>query len=229
MSTRPLVPRAPCPPDDPLRVAVLVSGSGSNLQALLDASKAPGCRYRVACVVSNRPEVKALARAQASGVDALVEDHKQHADREAFERALLRRLQPYDPEVVVLAGFMRVLTETFVGAFEHRLVNVHPALCPAFPGIHAARQALEAGARITGCTVHLVDTGVDTGPILAQAAVPILDGDDEPTLQHRIQQQEHRLLPRVVEGIARGDVVLNSEGRVRVTSLTPESDHLGWH
>lgn len=225
---RPLVPRAPCPPGEPLRVAVLVSGSGTNLQALLDAAARPGCPFRVVAVISNRPGAKALERASAAGVPALVEDHKAHADRAAFERALLDRLAPHDVELVVLAGFMRVLGETFVRAFERRIVNVHPALCPAFPGLHAARQALLAGARITGCTVHLVDTGVDTGPILAQAAVPVLDGDDETSLQQRIQTQEHALLPRVLEAIARGDVVEEDDGRVRLTSLTPESDHLGW-
>ncbi len=227
MSARPLIARAPCPPEDPLRVAVLVSGSGTNLQALLDDSHAGGSPFRVACVLSNRPGAHALARAETAGVPALVEDHRLHDGREAFERALLARLSPYDAETVVLAGFMRVLSETFVSAFPRRIVNVHPALCPAFPGLHAARQALDAGARITGCTVHLVDTGVDTGPILAQAAVPILDGDDEPTLQRRIQQQEHRLLPRVLRAIARGEVV-EEGGRVVVRALTPESDHLGW-
>lgn len=225
--TRPLVERAPCPPEDPLRVAVLVSGSGTNLQALLDVALQPSCPFRVVCVLSNRPGAKALERASAAGVATVVEDHKAHDGREAFERALVARLKPFAPELVVLAGFMRVLSETFVRAFERRIVNVHPALCPAFPGLHAARQALEAGARITGCTVHLVDTGVDTGPILAQAAVPILDGDDEDALQRRIQTQEHALLPRVVEALARGDVVVD-DGKVRVTSLTPESDHLGW-
>lgn len=229
MSWRSLIQRAPCPPDDPLRIAVLVSGSGTNLQAVLDAGKVPGCRFRVACVLSNRPGVKALARAAAAGVPTDVVDHKPYgSDRQAFERALLQHLAPFDPELIVLAGFMRVLTETFVSAFERRIVNVHPALCPAFPGIHAARQALDAGVRITGCTVHLVDTGVDTGPILAQAAVPILDGDDEPTLQHRIQAQEHHLLPRVIEAIARGDVVTDG-AQVRATSMTPEADGLGWH
>jgi phosphoribosylglycinamide formyltransferase 1 len=219
----------PSPSSARVRLAVLVSGSGTNLQAVLDAAKRPGSRLRVACVLSNRPGVKALDRARAAGVDALVEDHTQHETREHFERALLSRLMPYAPDVVVLAGFMRVLTGTFIGAFERRIVNVHPALLPSFPGMHAARQALDAGVRITGCTVHLVDTGVDTGPVLAQAAVPILDGDDEGALQQRIQAQEHRLLPRVVEAMAQGDVVVRADGSVRVLSLSPEASHLGWH
>jgi phosphoribosylglycinamide formyltransferase 1 len=216
MSERPLVERAPCPADDPLRVAVLVSGSGTNLQSLLDAQ---GPSYRVACVASNRPGAYALERARAHGVAALTVDHKEHEDRAAFEQALLRALSPYDVELIALAGFMRVLSPTFIGAFERRIVNVHPALCPAFPGMHAARQALEFGARVTGCTVHLVDTGVDTGPILAQAAVPVLDDDDEAALQARIQQQEHRLFPRVLEAIARGQVRVDEQGRVRARGL----------
>lgn len=228
MTTRALIERAPCPADAPLRVAVLVSGSGTNLQALLDAMRAPGARFSVVVVASNVPGVKALERAEAASIQTLTEPHRDHGSREAFERALTERLAPFAPDVVVLAGFMRILSETFVGAFARRIVNVHPALCPAFPGIHAARQALDAGARITGCTVHLVDTGVDTGPILAQAAVPILDDDDEERLQRRIQVQEHRLLPRVIEAIARGDVVVEGE-RVVARGLVPEAEGLGWH
>lgn len=225
--SHPLIARAPCPLDEPLRVAVLVSGSGTNLQALLDAMRAPESRFSVVVVASNIAGVRALDRATAAGVPTLVEPHPGHPDRAAFERALLQRLEPYAPEVVVLAGFMRILSETFVSAFERRIVNVHPALCPAFSGMHAARQALEAGARITGCTVHLVDTGVDTGPILAQAAVPILDDDDEATLQRRIQAQEHRLLPRIVQAIALGDVRVEDD-RVVVRGLLPEAEGLGW-
>lgn len=216
MSEEPLIERAPCPPDDPLRVAVLVSGGGTNLQALLDHGSPS---FRVACVASNRPGAYALERAAAHGVPTVVVDHKQFPDRPAFERALLQALAPHRPELVVLAGFMRVLSPTLIEAFERRIVNVHPALCPAFPGMHAARQALAAGARVTGCTVHLVDVGVDTGPILAQAAVPILDDDDEERLQRRIQQQEHRLFPRVIEAIADGRVTVDESGRVRARGL----------
>jgi phosphoribosylglycinamide formyltransferase-1 len=201
----PLLARAPCPEDAPLRLGVLVSGSGSNLQALLDASKDRARRIRVVGVVSNVDGVFALERARAAGVPFAVESHKGKS-REALEDAMQKHLEGWNVEVVVLAGFMRVLTASFLNRWPRRVVNVHPALCPAFPGTHAARQALEHGARVTGCTVHLVDAGVDTGPILAQAAVPILDTDDEDALQKRIQAQEHRLLPRVLEGIAKGDV-----------------------
>jgi phosphoribosylglycinamide formyltransferase-1 len=217
----PLLERAPCPPDAPMRVAVLASGSGTNLQALLDRMDASA--FRVVVVAVNKPDAGAIARAESAGVPVIVEPHKGHADRAAFERALLEKLAAFDIEVVVLAGFMRVLTTTFLGAFERRVVNVHPALCPAFPGMHAARQALEHGARVTGCTVHLVDAGVDTGPILAQAPVPILDDDDEDSLQARIQTREHALLPAVVDAYARGQVVVEGSGRVRLRDFTAPS------
>jgi phosphoribosylglycinamide formyltransferase-1 len=214
----PLLARAPCPPDDPMRVAVLASGSGTNLQALLD--KMAGSAFRVAVVAVNKPDAGAIARAEKAGVPVVVEPHRDHTDRASFETALLARLAEHDVEVVVLAGFMRVLTTTFLGAFERRVINVHPALCPAFPGLHGARQALEHGARITGCTVHLVDAGVDTGPILAQATVPILDDDTEDALQARIQTREHALLPAVVDAYARGQVVVEASGRVRLRGFT---------
>ncbi len=213
-----LLARAPCPGDRPLRLGVLVSGSGSNLQALLDASAEPSRRLQVALVLSNVAGVKALERAAAAGVPGLVEDHRGRS-REAFEDAVDAALRAHDVEVVVLAGFMRVLTAHLLGRWKHRVVNVHPALCPAFPGMHAPRQALLHGARVTGCTVHLVDAGVDTGPILAQAAVPILDDDTEATLTARIQAEEHRLFPAVLSAMARGDVRL-VDGRPRAFGLT---------
>jgi phosphoribosylglycinamide formyltransferase 1 len=213
----PLLPRAPCPPGDPLRLAVLVSGSGKNLQAILDFAADPARALRVCAVVSNVPGVLALERAEAAGVPALVESHKGRS-REDFEDAVHTHLEAQRAEIVVLAGFMRVLTPHFLARWPGRVVNVHPALCPAFPGTHAALQALQHGARVTGCTVHLVDAGVDTGPVLAQAAVPILDDDDEDRLQLRIQAEEHRLLPRVLEAIARGEARL-VDGRARVYRL----------
>ena len=216
----PLVARAPVDAAAPLRVGVLVSGSGSNLQALLDRAAQADARFRVVVVVSNVPDVGALQRARDAGVEALVVPHK-GKERPAFERELVDALRARDVEVVALAGFMRVLGPAFLDAFRGqgnhcRVVNVHPALCPAFPGMHAAKQALDHGVRVTGCTVHLVDTGVDTGPILAQAAVPIRDDDDEPALQRRIQVEEHRLLPATIDAIARGAVLVDDAGRVRV-------------
>ena len=198
-----------------MRFAVLVSGSGSNLQALIDADNsgrlAPA---EIALVISNRPGVYALDRAKAAGVPALVIDHREHSDRASFERALIAALDAHGVEAVVLAGFMRVLTEEFVSRYPLRILNTHPALCPAFPGIAAANQALEHGVKITGCTVHFVDLGVDTGPIVFQAAVPIEDDDTAEALQARIQAHEHVLLPRAVHALAAGK--LSVAGR-RVT------------
>lgn len=214
----PLLPRAPCPATDPLRLGVLVSGSGSNLGALLEAARNPERRLAVSVVISNVEGVLALERARAAGVPAVVEPHKSRT-REEFEDGLLRHLEAHRVEIVVLAGFMRVLTPHFLSRWAGRVVNVHPALCPAFPGTHAARQALEHGARVTGCTVHLVDTGVDTGPILAQESVPILDDDTEEQLQRRIQSREHVLLPRVLEAVASGEARLVN-GRPRVYGVS---------
>ncbi len=195
-----IVGRAPCPPLDPLHLGVLVSGSGTNLQAILDHRGV----YIVSAVVSNVPGVKALDRARLASVPHVEVVQSKGRERAQFERDVTARFRAARVELVVLAGFMRVLTGAFLS--EWTVVNVHPALCPAFPGMHAARQALAHGVKITGCTVHLVDAGVDTGPILAQAPVPVLPGDDEEKLQKRIQVEEHRLLPDVLAQIARGEL-----------------------
>jgi len=191
-------------PASPLRVGVLVSGNGSNLQALLDYSERRSCRFKVVSVISNCPGVFALERAQRSNVPTQVIEHQKFTTREEFEQNLIQALIGHSVDVVVLAGFMRMLTPIFLRAFPNRIVNVHPALSPSFPGAHAVKDALKYGVRITGCTVHLVDEGMDTGRILAQAAVPVFEGDDEMTLKGRIQTREHLLLPQVIEGIARG-------------------------
>lgn len=193
-----------------VRIAVLASGGGSNLQALLDADLGPG---RVVCVVCNVPGARALERAADAGVEGLLIDHKGYANRAAFDAAVVDALRARDVEWVVLAGFMRVLSPTFLDAFGGRTVNIHPALLPAFPGLHAQRQALEAGVKVAGCTVHLVDAGVDTGPILAQTAIPVLPTDDEAALSRRILREEHRLLPGVVRAIAAGQLVQDVRGR----------------
>jgi len=201
-----------------VNVGVLVSGSGTNLQAILDA----GARgqlgpARVVVVVSNVAGVRALARAEAAGVPTEVLPHQQFASRQAFDEALVATLKARGVELVALAGFMRLVTPTFLNAFVERVVNIHPALLPAFPGVHAQRQALDYGARITGCTVHFVDAGVDSGPIIAQAAVPVLDGDDEAALTARILVEEHRVYPAAIRAIAEGRVSI--DGR-RVTLLS---------
>ena len=193
-------------------LGVLASGGGTNLQAILDAIAAGSLDARVAVVVSNEPGAGALDRARAAGVEALVIDHKAFADRRAFDAAVVEALRARGVDLVVLAGFMRVVTDVLLGAFPSRVVNIHPALLPAFPGVHAQAQALRHGVRIAGCTVHFVDGGTDTGPIIAQVAVPVLEDDDEASLTARILAKEHELLPRVLQWIAEGRVQVDSPG-----------------
>jgi phosphoribosylglycinamide formyltransferase-1 len=157
-------------------------------------------------VLSNVAGVRALARAESAGVATEVLAHKRYSNRQAFDEALVATLKRHKVELVALAGFMRLLTPTFLGAFPGRIMNIHPALLPAFPGVHSQKQALDYGARITGCTVHFVDEGCDTGPIIAQAAVPVLEGDDEASLGARILAEEHRLYPAAIRAVAEGRV-----------------------
>jgi phosphoribosylglycinamide formyltransferase 1 len=198
-----------------MKVGVLVSGSGTNLQALLDAeARGELAPAEIAVVVSNRPGAPALKRAAAAGKPAVVVDHKAYTDRATFEDALLATLASHGVELVVLAGFMRVLTEHFVSRYEHRIVNTHPSLLPAFPGANAAAQAIAHGVKLSGVTIHFVDTSLDGGPIIAQVSVPIAPADDADTLQARIQREEHVLLPAVVRRLAAGE--LSCQGRVVV-------------
>ncbi len=189
-----------------LDLGVLVSGNGTNLQAILDAIARGALDARVRVVLSNKPEAVALERARKAGVPAVTISHKEHATREAFDEAALRALREHGVEWVVLAGFMRLLTPGFLRAWGGRVVNVHPALLPAFPGVNAVRQALSQGVKVTGCTVHFVDDGVDSGPIIAQRAVSVFDGDDEASLGARIHAAEHELFVSVLADIAAGRV-----------------------
>lgn len=189
-----------------LKVAVLISGRGSNLQALLAAAEAPGYPAEIVQVISNESTAPGLAHAEAAGVPTEVVDHRDFKSRPGFEAALNARLIAAGAELVVLAGFMRVLTADFVDSWPDRLINVHPSLLPAFPGAAAVHDALAAGVKITGTTVHFVREAVDDGPILAQAAVPVLSGDDTDSLGTRIRAVEHTLLPHCVARIARGGV-----------------------
>lgn len=197
-------------------VAVLVSGRGSNLQVLLDACATPGFPARIATVVSNVPGAYALERAAAAGVRTAVVAHAGRS-REEFEEALLAEVR--GAEWICLAGFLRVLTPLFLGAFPGRVLNVHPALLPAFPGLHGPRQALAYGATQAGATVHLVDAGVDTGPILAQGTVPVYEDDTEDTLAERILGVEHRLYPMALRWAAEGRI--HVEGRRAHVALAP--------
>jgi phosphoribosylglycinamide formyltransferase 1 len=191
-----------------LAVGVLASGRGSNLQSILEACTRPGFPARVVVVISDRERAAALERARAAGVEALWVNPKDFGDREAFDLALVRELQARGVGLVCHAGFMRILSPAYVGAFAGRALNIHPSLLPAFPGLHAQRQALEHGARVAGATVHFVDEGVDTGPIVLQAAVPVEPSDTEETLAARILVQEHRLYPEAIR--------LFAEGRLRI-------------
>jgi len=189
-----------------LELGVLISGRGSNLQAILDAISRGKLDARVRVVISNCPAAPGLERARSAGVPANVIDHRDFRGREPFELAVISVLREHGCEWVVLAGFMRVLTPTFLAAFPWRVINIHPALCPAFPGVDAQAQALAYGSRVTGCTVHLVDRGVDTGPILAQSVVPVLSEDTRESLAARLLAREHELLITVLGWVAEGRV-----------------------
>lgn len=185
-------------------VGVLASGSGTNLQALLDAALEQGSPFRVAVVVSDQPGVRALQRADAAGVPAVVVRKRKDEDREGHAARVHDALRAHGVEWVICAGYLRVLPPPFVAAWRGRLLNIHPALLPAFRGLDGQGQALSAGARVAGATVHFVDEGTDTGPIVAQGAVPVLPGDDHERLRLRILRVEHRLLPQVVRQAAEG-------------------------
>ncbi|WP_338867238.1 phosphoribosylglycinamide formyltransferase [Myxococcus stipitatus] len=206
-----------------VRLGVLVSGSGSNLQALLDACAREDFPAEVACVVSNVPTAYALERARAAGVATVVVDHKAHANKVEFEAAILSALRSAGVEWVCLAGFMRLLSADFLGHFSGHVLNIHPSLLPSFPGLHAQRQALERGVKVTGCTVHFVDAGTDTGPIIGQAAVPVLPDDDEKSLGARILAEEHRLYPLAVRLAVTGQVALDGS-RTRVAAVPTASE-----
>ena len=203
-----------------LALGVLASGRGSNLQAILDACARPGFPARVAVVISDRERAPALERARAAGVEARWLNPKDFSDREAYDAALVRELEARGVGLVCQAGWMRILSPVYLRAFHGRALNIHPSLLPAFPGLHAQRQALDHGARISGATVHFTDEGVDTGPIIVQAAVPVEPGDTEDTLAARILTVEHRIYPEAIRLFAGGclriegrRVVVNPEGR----------------
>ncbi len=190
------------------RLAVFASGNGSNLQAIVDAHISS---IKVAVVLSNNPSAYAIERAKKHNIPVEVIDHRDFPSREDFEKEMFRRLEPYKIDLVALAGFMRILSPLFIRAYKNRIMNLHPAVLPSFPGTNAARQALDYGVKFTGCTVHFVDEGVDTGPIILQAVIPIYDTDTEYSLLGRIQIEEHRIYPEAVRLFAEGK--LRVEGR----------------
>lgn len=199
-----------------LRLAVLISGKGSNMLAVADAIARGECPASIALVVSDRDSAAGIELARARGVEAAVVKLRDYPDREAWNRALTERVAEAQPDLVVSAGFMKVVSSGFLKRFDRRVINIHPALLPLFPGVDGPAQAIAAGVRVSGCTVHMVVEGaVDAGPIIAQAVVPVLPDDDVASLHDRIQRTEHVLLPRVITAIARGDVTLAPELRVR--------------
>lgn len=193
------------------RTAILISGRGSNMQALVDAARADDYPAEIVLVVSNRPDAPGLEWANARGLPTLAIDHKRYATRDAFEDALQKALEAAGTELVALAGFMRLMTPAFVEQWRDRMINIHPSLLPSFKGLHTHERALAAGVKITGCTVHFVRAEMDEGPIIAQAAVPVLSGDDPVTLAARVLAAEHRLYPSALKLVASGRIRRDGE------------------
>nr|WP_224746735.1 phosphoribosylglycinamide formyltransferase [Pelovirga terrestris] len=189
----------------------MASGGGTNLQSIIDQQQCGRLPVDVTLVISNNPGAGALVRAQQAGINTLCINHRNYPNREDFDRELVNALQQADIDLIVLAGFMRILTPVMLQAFPQRIINIHPALLPAFPGLDVQQQAIDYGARFSGCTVHFVDAGVDTGPIIIQAVVPILPDDSAATLAERILEQEHRIYPQAIQWLAEGRVKI--EGR----------------
>lgn len=199
------------------RAAILISGRGSNMAALIEAAKDPAYPVEIAAVISNRPAAPGLALAREAGLVAEAIDHRAFASRSEFEAALEARLEAHVVDLVVLAGFMRLMTAPFVESWAGRMINIHPALLPSFPGLATHERALEAGVRVHGCTVHYVTPGMDEGPIIAQAAVPVLAGDTASDLAARVLQAEHKLYPAALARVARGEAPIMGE-RVEIAA-----------
>ena len=206
-------------------IVILISGRGSNMEALIAARDAGLLPVNIAAVISNRPDAAGLATAAQAGIATCHLDHKAFAGREAFDAALAACIDDFSPDLVVLAGFMRILGEGFVRHYEGRLMNIHPSLLPSFPGLHTHQRALEEGVRIHGCTVHFVTPTLDHGPVIIQAAVPVLDSDSESSLAARVLRQEHRIYPQAVRWFAEGRLRLDG-GCVRLAADLAESTAL---
>jgi phosphoribosylglycinamide formyltransferase-1 len=200
-------------------IAVLISGGGSNLQALIDACSAPNFPASIALVLSNNPNAKGLERASLAHIPTCIITHHDFATREAFDQAMIEAIAPYQPQLICLAGFMRLLSPIFVNHWHNKLINIHPSLLPSFKGAHAQRDALHYGATITGATIHFVRQAMDHGPIIAQGAVPILGNDDETTLKQRILSMEHQLYPQAVRWIAEGHLTIEGDKITRHSNM----------
>jgi len=206
-------------------IVILISGRGSNMEALIAARDAGNLPVNIVAVISNRPDAAGLETAARAGIVGHYIDHKAFAGREAFDAALAECIDGFAPDLVVLAGFMRILSEGFVRHYEGRLMNIHPSLLPSFPGLHTHQRALDEGVRIHGCTVHFVTPTLDHGPVIIQAAVPVLDSDNEASLAARVLRQEHRVYPQAVRWFAEGKLALDN-GRVRLAAGLAESSAL---
>jgi len=193
------------------RLGILISGSGTNLQAIIDRSESGDLHAEVVCVISNKAEAFGLERARKHGIAAIHLDHRSYSGRGEYDAALVTTLQELHVDLVILAGFMRIVTPVLLDAFPNRVMNIHPALLPSFPGLDAQKQALDYGAKLSGCTVHFVDAGTDTGPIILQSAVPVLEDDSVASLSERIHHEEHKLYPAAIQLFAEGR--LKVEGR----------------
>ncbi len=211
----------------PLRVAVLASGRGSNLQSIIDAIEAGQVQAQIVAVISNKKDAVALERARKDGLKDLFVDPKPFTgrpdSREAYDRSLLEVLQQHDVELVLLAGYMKIVTAVLVTAYANRMMNIHPSLLPSFPGLDVQKKAIEWGCKLAGCTVHFVTEGVDEGPIIIQAAVPILDDDTSDTLAARILVQEHKIYPRAVQLFAEGRLRVDGR-RVLIDAAKPDGE-----
>ena len=192
------------------RIVILISGRGSNMQAVAEACAREGWPATVAAVISNRPQAAGIAWAAGQGIPTAVVDHKAYDSREAFDAALQQAIDAFEPDLLVLAGFMRILGADFTRHYAGRMLNVHPSLLPAFTGLHTHRRAIEAGCKVAGATVHFVTAELDHGPILAQAVVPVLPGDDEDKLAARVLQQEHKLYPMAVRWFVEGQLRIDN-------------------
>ncbi|WP_020675731.1 phosphoribosylglycinamide formyltransferase [Geopsychrobacter electrodiphilus] len=203
-----------------LRLGILASGGGTNLQSIIDGCAAGTLSAEVAIVICNNPGAGALTRAETAGLKTCCINHRDFTRRSDFDSKVVKQLQAANVELVVLAGFMRIISPVFLEAYPQRIINIHPALLPAFPGLHVQQQAIDYGARFSGCTVHLVDAGVDTGPIVLQAVVPVLEDDSAEDLAARILIEEHKIYPQAIQLFAEGRLLIENR-RVRILPKTP--------
>lgn len=186
------------PNEQPTKLAVLVSGNGSNLQSIINSIEAGTLNAEISCVISNNPDAYALKRAATHGITGIVHENQGFSTRREYDAALVSILKSHGVDLIVLAGYMRILSDVMIAAFPNAIMNIHPALLPSFPGLHAQKQALDYGVKYSGCTVHFVDCGTDTGPIILQAVVPVMQHDTEDSLSARIQTEEHRIFPEAI-------------------------------